>query len=117
MYALGPEGEGAPRVPVGGWVWPSSNASANADSDSSGGGDQSKDKSKEGTLLAFGIRNAAGLLLALDLTTRPGDLRVVENGASLDDFVGEESAVDNLADELVSVSLCVGAGAADTGKF
>ena len=116
MYALGPEGEGAPRVPVGGWVWPSG---ASADGSGSGSGDKDRDESKEGTLLAFGIRNAAGLSLAPDPSTRPGDLWVVENGASLDDFVGEEGAVDNPADELELVSLNVGAGAgaADTGKF
>ena len=42
----------------------------------------------------------------------------MENGASLDDFVGEEGAVDNPADELELVSLNVGASVgADTGKF
>ena len=98
-FALGPAGMFAPLVPAGGFHWPSPGISLG-----------------DGDLLAFGIRNAAGLALSPNPTANPTDLWVVENGASLNAVIGDAASTNNPADELELVNLD-NAGKGTVGKF
>ncbi|KAI5118404.1 hypothetical protein M0805_007538 [Coniferiporia weirii] len=83
-FLLGPAGSFAPLVPTGGFSWTGFPG---------------------GKLIAFGIRNPAGLSLAPNPEVRPNELWVVENGASLNTVIGDSGSTDNPADELEFVEL------------
>ena len=81
-------GNNASLVPPGGYNWTGPNAE----------------------LIAFGIRNGAGMALG---PSRPLDLWVGENGASLNAYIGDNASNNNPADELEFVDLTPG----KLGKF
>ena len=83
-------GTNASLVPPGGFLWTGAQAE----------------------LIAFGIRNPAGFTLGPS-PSRPLDLWVVENGASLNDIIGDNASTNNPADELEFVDLSAG----KFGKF